>query len=292
MIDDREYMRQPAYHEPRWSFTVALLVVNAVVFVIQLLAANSPHGSLVEYNYFALSLAGLGHGFFWQLLTFQFMHAGWLHLIFNSLAIYFFGRSVETVLGRGRFLALYFSSGILGGVVQMVFAYFFQSYDVPVVGASAGAYGLVAAFAVLNWEEQFTLLIYFFPVTMRGKTLLWVSLALVLAGLLIPNSGVANAAHLGGLLTGFFYVRQIVQGRWRRMETAPRREPLKLAAAGPARKKFWRAAAANTEELSAEEFLQKEVDPILDKISAHGMQSLTTRERETLEKARAKMTRR
>jgi membrane associated rhomboid family serine protease len=292
MIDDRDYMRQPAYREPRLSFTVALLVVNAIVFVIQLIAANSPHTSFVEYNYFALSLAGLEHGFFWQLLTFQFMHAGWLHLIFNSLAIYFFGRSVETVLGRGRFLALYFSSGIIGGVVQMVFAYCFQSFDAPVVGASAGASGLIAAFAVLNWEEPFTLLIYFFPLTMRGKTLLWVSLALVLIGLATPNSGVANAAHLGGILTGFFYVRLIVQNRWRRTEIPPRRDPREFAAAGRARKKFWRAAAATTEELSAEEFLQKEVDPILDKISAHGMQSLTPRERETLEKARTKMAKR
>ena len=44
MLEDRDYMRQPAYHEPRISFTVALLIVNAVVFVIQLISANFPHG--------------------------------------------------------------------------------------------------------------------------------------------------------------------------------------------------------------------------------------------------------
>ena len=135
-------------------------------------------------QYFALSLAGLKSGYLWQLVTFQFMHAGWLHLIFNSLAIFFFGRPVETALGRGRFLAVYFSSGIIGGVVQMLFALMFSSFDAPVVGASAGAYGLVAAFAVLHWTERFTLLIYFLPVTLRGKTLLWGSLAL--AGMASP----------------------------------------------------------------------------------------------------------
>src|SRR5471032_928193 len=138
MLEDRDYMRQPAYHEPRISFTVALLIVNAVVFLIQLVADNFPHGIQVEYEYFALSLAGLSNGYVWQLLTYQFMHAGWMHLIFNSLAIFFFGRSVETVLGRNRFLAVYFSSGIIGGVVQMLFAFMFQSFDAPVVGASAG----------------------------------------------------------------------------------------------------------------------------------------------------------
>ena len=61
-----------------------------------------------------LSKQGLMHGYVWQLLTFQFLHAGWLHLIFNGLAIYFFGRSVEYVLGRSRWLRLYFASGVLG----------------------------------------------------------------------------------------------------------------------------------------------------------------------------------
>ena len=198
---------------------------------------------------------------------------------------------METVLGGSRFLVLYFSSGIIGGVLQMLFALVFQSFDAPVVGASAGAYGLVAAFAVLNWEEQFTLLIYFFPVSMRGKTLLWASIGLVVIGILMPGSGVANAAHLGGILTGFVCVRYIFQGRWPQLEfPSLRKKPREFVAAGKI--KLLSSTAKTGEDLSADEFLQKEVDPILDKISAHGIQSLTARERETLEKARAKMAKR
>jgi membrane associated rhomboid family serine protease len=298
MLDDRDYMRQPAYHEPRVSFTVALLIVNAAVFVVELLSSNFPRSLFVENYYFELSLDGLKSGFVWQLLTYQFMHANWLHLLFNSIAIFFFGRPVETALGRAHFLTLYFSSGVIGGLVQMLFALAFQSFDVPVVGASAGAYGLVAAFAVMNWEERFTLLIYFIPVAMRGKTLLWVSIALALLGILTPNSGVANAAHLGGILTGFFYVRQIVQGPWHWPQwkfpgrrTAPRE--FVAASAGKNKSGFWRSAAAKPDDdSSTDEFLKNEVDPILEKISAQGIQSLTAREREILEKARAKMTKR
>jgi len=298
MLDDRDYMRQPAYHEPRGSFTVALLIVNAAVFVVELLASNFPRSFFVEKNYFALSLDGLKSGFVWQLLTYQFMHANWLHLLFNSIAIFFFGRPVETVLGRARFLTLYFSSGIMGGLVQMLFAFLFPSFNEAVVGASAGAYGLVAAFAVMNWEERFTLLIYFIPVAMRGKTLLWVSFALALLGILTPSNGVANAAHLGGILTGFFYVRQIVQGRWHwpqwkfpKHHTAPRE--FVAARTGKNKNSFWRSAAGKPDDdSSTDEFLKNEVDPILEKISAHGIQSLTAREREILEKARAKMAKR
>ena len=294
MLEDREYMRQPAYQEPRISFTVVLLIVNTLAFLAQLLASQMfLRGAQIEEQYFALSLEGLRSGYVWQLLTFQFMHAGWLHLIFNGVAIFFFGRSVETILGRGRFLAVYFSSGILGGVVQMLFALMFQSFDAPVVGASAGAYGLVAAFAVIHWTEQFTLLFYFIPVTLRGKTLLWGTLALAGIGLAVPNSGIANAAHLGGILTGFFYVRQIVQGRWPRWEfPVRRREPRKLAAAGKSKNKSRSSAAGGGgEDFSTDEFLENEVDPILEKISAQGMQSLTARERQILETAREKINR-
>jgi membrane associated rhomboid family serine protease len=296
MLEDRDYMRQPAYHGPRVSVAIALVTVNAAIFVLQLLAQQFfPHGAQIGENYFALSFDGLKSGYVWQLLTFQFMHAGWLHLIFNCLAIFFFGRPVEMVLGRARFLALYFSSGILGGALQMLFALLIPKYfDAPIVGASAGAYGLVAAFAVINWTERFTLLIYFVPVTLRGKTLLWGSIVFTIIYALVPNSGVANVAHLGGILTGFFYMRQIFEGRWHWPQwkfPSRRGESRELAAVGKGQNKFRNSTAETEEEFSTDEFLKNEVDPILDKISARGIQSLTAREREILESARKKMTR-
>ncbi len=294
MIDDRDYMRQPAYREPWLSLTVLLISLNVVCFVIQSVASFNLNNVVFIQNYLALSLDGLWHLYVWQLLTFQFLHAGWLHLFFNCLAIYFFGRAVETVLSHGRFLALYLISGILGGVVQMLFAVALpQHFNFPVVGASAGACGLVTAFAVLNWQESFTLLLYFIPVTMRGRTLFWVSLAVAVFGILTPNSGIANAAHLGGILAGFFYVRLFVQGRLPQWETPVRRNAPRELAARLKESKLWRSQAIpSAEDQSDEEFLQKEVDPILEKISAKGIQSLTAREREILEKARAKIAKR
>ena len=293
MLEDRDYMRQPAYHEPRVSFTVALLIVNAAVFLAQLAAANSPAAWKLKARYFALSLAGLEHGFVWQLLTFQFMHVGWMHIIFNSLAIYFFGRPVEEALGRRHFLTLYLASGVIGGLVQMLFAWLVPQYfDAPVMGASAGAYGLVAAFAILHWTERFSLLIYFIPVNMTGKILLAVSLGLAFVGMLNLHSGVANAAHLGGILTGAYYVRLFIQGQWPRWKLPIHRSaPRKMVATRSGNGSFWRSAAGKPDEdLPAADFLSSEVDPILDKISAHGIHSLTAREREILEKARKKMT--
>ena len=295
MLEDRDYMRQPEFRERRISMTVAILILNTVVFLVQMAASNYLRGRFIENHYFALSVEGLKSGFVWQLLTYQFMHASWLHLIFNSVAIFFFGRLVEMNFGRARFLVLYFSSGIIGGVLQMFFALLIPQYfGGGVVGASAGGYGLVAAFAVMNWTERFTLFIYFIPVAMRGKTLLWVSIALAVVVILTPGSGIANAAHLGGILAGFFFARQMLRGNWPQWKFPSRRaEPREFAATRASKRNFWRAGELKPgEELSADEFLQREVDPILDKISARGIQSLTKREHEILEKARAKMQRR
>ena len=290
MLEDRDYMRQPEY-ERRRSLTVALIIVNAIIFVFELLVSGYAQSLYIENHYFALSKKGLESGFVWQLLTFQFMHAGLLHLLFNSLAIYFFGRPVENALGRRHFVTLYLTSGVIGGLVQMLFAVLMPNYfDAPVVGASAGALGLVAAFAILYWQEQFSLLIYFIPVSMTGKTLLAVSLGLAFVGMLIPNSGIANAAHLGGILTGGFYVRLFIQGRWGQPWAAGPRE---FAGPRAGKTSFWRSGADQPDEdLSTDEFVKSEVDPILDKISRHGIQSLTERERQVLEKARNRMAKR
>jgi rhomboid family protein len=295
MLDDRDYMRQPSYRTPRISYTVALLGVCAVVFLIECIFCGYPP-RFYEDNYFALSLYGLKHGYVWQLLTYQFMHAGLLHIFFNGMVIYFFGRFVEERYGGKAFLTLFLTSGVVGGLVQMLTAFVWPAhFGGAVIGASGGAIGLVAAFAVANWREPFTLFIYFIPVTMCGRTLFWGSIGFTIIFGLIPNTGIANAAHLGGILTGYFYARQIIEGRWHLPQwkfpthRAARRE---YAAARAGKSDVWRSADKPEEDLSANEFLQREVDPILDKISAHGIHSLTAREREILEKARTKMTRR
>src|SRR6266478_5878676 len=114
MLEDRSYMRQPRFHSYR-SATVTLVVMNVVAFLLQQGIYTFSHFPLDDY--FALSSAGLKHGFLWQLFTFQFMHAGLGHLFFNCLAIYIFGRQVEEVLGRKNFFVLYFTSGVLGGMI-------------------------------------------------------------------------------------------------------------------------------------------------------------------------------
>ena len=285
-------MRRPEYggprwqprFNPRWSWTVVLLVAYAAMFLAELAMARfAPQHDF--FGYLALSRSGLEHGYVWQLLTYQFMHAGWMHLFFNGWAIYAFGRELETLLGGKKYLGLMFSSGIVGGVFQVLVALVWPQYfGGAVVGASACAFGLVAAFALIFPDRELTMLVFFvIPVHLRARTLLIASAVLAVAGIAFPMDNVANAAHLGGMAMGWFFVRKIMQ-----RDGPPLARSLRF---GRAREAAPSARPAR-EDVPVGDFLQAEVDPILDKISASGIHSLTAREREILETARRKMTRR
>ena len=296
-------MRQPEYTGMRWSVTTILLVVYAVVFVLEVMVSSAPGRLMPDnpfvFNYFALSLSGLAHGYVWQLVTYQFMHGGLMHLFGNCLAIYFFGREMEILLGWKRYLVLLFSSGIVGGLFQMLAAWLWPNYfGHAVVGASACAFGLVAAFATMFPDRELMLLLfYIIPVRMRARTLLVISAVLALLGFMFSESilggNIAHVAHLGGMLTGIFYVRQVMQGRWFHFSNPLRRsQPRPMVTAQAGRKKIWGGSSREvlTDDVD-EQFMKNEVDPILDKITAQGIHSLTARERKILENARKKINR-
>jgi membrane associated rhomboid family serine protease len=294
MLEDRNYMRRSSFEAWR-SATLFLIVANLVAFGVQCLAYGYPL-RISPGNHFALSVAGLRHGEVWQLLTFQFMHGGLLHLLFNCFAIFMFGRSVEQALGRKSFLTLYFSAGVIGGLFQgLAGAIFGGRFAAPVVGASAGAFGLIAAFAVLYPQRPLTVFIFFIPINMRARTLLVVSIVLAIVGIIFPIQNVADAAHLGGILTGVLFVRWAVNWSWqlpqfRKKNDRPLRRLVKVHSQKPP--PWGSSSHPEAEELTPEEFLRQQVDPILEKISAHGIQSLSENERNILEAARKRMAKR
>ncbi|MDW8381077.1 MAG: rhomboid family intramembrane serine protease [Verrucomicrobiota bacterium] len=295
MLEDRDYMRAVPGSGPQWPVAVWLIVANAVAFV----------GQNILYRFwptfptdpvFALSLEGLTRGYLWQLVTFQFMHGGLLHLLLNAFVIYVFGRALEEELGWRRFLALYFLGGFVGGLLQILAAWLAPRwFGGAVMGASAGAFALMSAFAIMSPDRPLTLLLFFvLPLTLKAKYLLLISALLALFGLAFPGDGIAHAAHLGGMLAGICYAR------WNLPWTLPRvrfRVRAGIESSGPRGNRVWPLSRRShheewTDEVPSEEFLSREVDPILDKISAHGIHSLTPRERKILELARRRMEKR
>jgi len=261
-----------------WSPTVALLVVLAIVFLLQSFF-HLQRSLWLERN-FALSLDGILHGHIWQLLTFQFLHGGFLHIAVNGITLYSFGRIMEQTLGRGRFLSLYFLAGTLGGVLQIVAsfaaAFFLHKATGFVVGASAGIAGLVGAFAMMYPHHR--VLIFPIPMPIKAQTILWIAIGISVAGTFMPFGGVAHAAHLGGLLGGIAYVRFL------RRETRSWQRPAQRATPPVIDVKV-----TSNRPAQPADFMASEVDPILEKIATQGIHSLTGRERKVLEEARKRM---
>lgn len=273
-------------------FSVILIIVNLVVYMLQNI--NWAYLKLPAEQYLALSHVGLQKGYVWQLFTFQFLHGGHLHFICNALGIYCLGRPVEESVGRMRFLEIYFFSGFVGGLFQATLGWLFPAqFGYYTVGASAGVFGLLAVFALLEPDRT---LLFMMVLPLRAWTVLVVSLLVALFFVIVPSDpGIAHAAHLGGLIGGMIYVRWILRAERRLFDWRPYRSVVRqreLVHTATIKQPSWRAQKVIEEEIPSSEFISREVDPILDKISAHGIQSLTDHERKILEAARKKMARR
>jgi membrane associated rhomboid family serine protease len=268
------------------SVTKLLIAVNIVVFFIQLFAnaANFPY---IEH-YLALSAEGIRRGFVWQFVTYMFLHAGIWHILGNMLFLWFFGAEVEYFVGRKYFTRLYFMSGIFGAALWLAFnftPYLIAGHQIyaSCIGASAAVLGCVVAYATLFPDREVSLLLFFIlPINLRAKYLAMIAVAIDVVMLLQGGSGVANLAHLGGAAFGYLYIKQLGYGttpRWllwfqditARLKPRPRATP---------------------RNMSSEEFVREQVDPILDKIAREGMHSLTRRERKILESAKDLMQKR
>jgi membrane associated rhomboid family serine protease len=289
--------------------SVTLLIILAVCFVIQnLLLYYTSAGSQVRigpgsvpwlYYYFGLTPFTLTRGWVWQFITFNFLHApfgagGFFHILFNCWGIWLFGLGVEEATGPRRLLALFLVSGIAGGLLQAIGQLLIPThFGLSTVGSSAGVFGLIGAFAALFPTRQLTMLLFFIiPVTITARFLLIFSFVIAVFGIMMPSGGVAHGAHLGGLLAGLAFARWGLRSDWTFPNFNIFRPRPKIFVHKPQSSTWTAAQKQNETELPSEEFISKEVDPILDKISAHGIQSLTERERRILEAARAKMARR
>src|SRR5258705_3771062 len=131
----------PWWRTTFWSVTTWISAVHVIVFIIDVLT----YGQLTHYG--ALSGYGIRHVQFWQLIPYQFLHAGPWHLIFNMLWLYFLGPLVEWRFGKRRFLLFYLICGLAGRGCFLLQSYLLdplRSRESVLVRASAGIFGSMA----------------------------------------------------------------------------------------------------------------------------------------------------
>jgi len=194
----------PSFQELLSSMTNRIVLITVVIYfaVQEALFANA----LTGFEMFGWQNQNFKP---WQLFTHMFLHGGISHLAFNMLALWSFGRVLEKVWGKTRFVLFYLICGIGAAVIsQLVDQFFLGPVYGYTVGASGAIYGLLVAFAVMF--PNFKIMLIFLPVPIAAKhfvpVLLLIDLTAGFTGFSIFGQNIAHFAHLGGALVGFVMV--------------------------------------------------------------------------------------
>lgn len=206
--------------------TKNLIAINVLVFLATIV--------LDRYGYDLNSLLGL-HLFLaddfkpFQIVTYMFMHGGFMHLFFNMFALYMFGRVLEMVWGPKRFLIFYMFTGVGAGIIQEIVQFLYYSTQlsmysgvdfgagliVPMaqylnmwvtVGASGAVYGILLAFAMNFPNERLFVMPFPFPIKAKYFVLIFGAIELFTGLGNSAGDNVAHFAHLGGMLFGLILI--------------------------------------------------------------------------------------
>ena len=203
------YSRRASNNSAIPNVIFGLLIANGIVFALQ------QWNLQFMYMNFALWPATVPGSPFkvWQLLTYGFLHGDITHIAFNMFGLWMFGSDLERLWGSQRFLIFFIVCVIGAGFIQLLVAAF-QGGVYPTVGASGGLFGLLLAFG-LTFPNRIVMPL-FPPIPMRAITFVFVFGALELfMGISGAAPGIANFAHLGGMLFGFLMLRYWSRGRRR-----------------------------------------------------------------------------
>lgn len=224
----------------------------------------------------------------WQLLTYQFMHGGLMHLFFNMFALWMFGMELENLWGSKKFLIYYLTCGVGAGLTNLFIAPLLGP-ALPTIGASGSVYGVLVAFGMI-FPERPIFLYFLFPIRAKYFVLMYIVIEFLSLG---GVSNIAHAAHLGGAAVGFVYVLLTRKGidlskYFRNMKSDPYQSQTKgNVYRNPYYEKYNRSNE-DTDVTDADfhdvknkdnEVSQERIDEILDKISREGYQNLTEEEK-------------
>ncbi len=268
------------------SVNTWIIIVNIVVFAMQYVILNATgQDRLTELGYFStFKVSWEGRLEFWRFLTFQFLHASPVHVGMNMLGLYVFGSMVEDQLGRKKYLAFYLTCGVFGAFMYLLLnaacyivgrpvpGLLFNDTKTPLIGASAGVLGVIMACAYIAPNVQVQLL--FPPIPIRIKLLAYFYVGLAVLSLFFGGSNAGGeAAHLGGAAAGAFFIRNshLLRDFFDVTTDSRKKRP------GPARPR-----QDPTELRRQREDEEREVNRILDKVKAEGINSLTGAEKDVL----------
>jgi membrane associated rhomboid family serine protease len=265
-----------------------LIVTNVVVFIIQLSTRFHPgaiNGPVTDF--LDLRVDRVLKGEVWRLLTYAFLHSQDIfHILFNMLALWWFGKAVEDIYGSKEFLAFYLVSAVVGGVAQC--GYELMMYGMagahPAIGASGAVTAVLMVFA-MHYPTTTVYLFFIIPVPVIVLMVLFIAYDIFGAIGGRPGAHIAFAVHLGGALFGFLYYKF----QFRVLNWWPSRMSMRPHRHRQPRLRVFREPdtedAAVASPSGADEGLEAQLDSVLEKVARFGRGSLTDREHQVLLKA-------
>jgi membrane associated rhomboid family serine protease len=195
---------------PLFSYVVyALVAVNAIMFLLQhlispltLFLALTPI-DVGGYSLLVGAPVAVMEGAVWQLVSYMFLHGGFMHILFNMYVLVMFGLPVEMIWGRRRFLLYYLFCGTGAGLVIFLIALLTGS-PMPTVGASGALFGVMLAFSVLYPNAE-VLLFFFLPVKAKYLIIIYAGFELYME-MSGSQPNVSHVGHLGGLVSGILFL--------------------------------------------------------------------------------------
>ncbi len=280
-----------------------LIIVNVVVFIFDAFFLEIYHFGDISLKtlfikYLYLWPVGDNSNFYlWQLISYQFIHGGFMHLFFNLFALWMFGSELEEMWGSKKFLSYYLLCGIGAGLIQLYVAPLFSD-PAPTIGASGAIYGILLAFGLTFPDRPIFMFPLFIPIPAKFFVLIFAGIEL-LTGFTSSGSGIAHFAHLGGALTGFLLIKFGDKlGLFRFIENLFKPKQINYKPhESNSNPNIYRANWTNTYKtheapkspagtssffVDGEQVTQMRIDEILDKISATGYQNLTDKEKRIL----------
>ena len=240
-----------------------LLIINIAVFVLMELSGQKnilfqlfglvPRAVLQEYR-------------FWQTFTYLFLHGGWIHILFNMLVLWMFGKDLEIDWGNNEFLIFYFVCGIGSGLITVLANI---NSPIVIVGASGSIYGVLVAYG-FTYPNRTVYLYGVFPLKVKYVVLGFGAIAFV-ASLSTTQSKVSHITHLSGMIIGIIYI--LFNFRWKNIRLLYTKIRLRSI-----------QEKQNGHE-GEETHIKMQVDKILDKLNNQGWESLTSQEEEFLNRA-------
>lgn len=283
-----------AFQRPNNAHT-QLIIINVVIFLvigfISVIGLIVKSPTIPDFIYQQFTIPPRFAEYItrsWTLFTYMFAHSRWdiFHILFNMLALYWFGKLFVEYLGSDKLIAVYILGGLSGGLLYLLMfntvPFFIERSGFPgMVGASAAVFAVMVAAATLLPNYSFYLL-FLGPVKIKYIAAVYVIISYL--GTTQENAG-GNIAHLGGALIGFVYIKQLQAGiNWGGWITVTLDWFRDLFKSKPNVKVTYRSEDRSAKKApnAPGKASQTEIDAILDKISDRGYESLTKEEKEKL----------